>query len=410
MYALHRLIALVLVLSIVASVSVLDRTAYAATATSSTYMTTNAVTTDFGGAATSSNFSSVLTGAEPATGESTSTHFLVDSGSLYYDTFTPESARWRWYDDETNETPTSSLAPENVSPSSVNNLNTVKLRLTLREIANIGADGVKFALQYSTSSDFSSGVHTVVESGACTPVSTWCYATCAGADNSVITTGLLSDSDPCVASVGNGCGTHNTSGTSTSTFTHVKNAQTEYEFTILESGAVSNTVYFFRPFNKISGTPVPLYATSTYPSLSTQGATLTFMIGGIATSTPTGGVTTDITTTSTIVPFGLLSVNTPVAGAQRLTVSTNAALGYEIYAFQQQGLTADSAAQLQPIGGTNHNPVSWNTGCAASSTSCYGYHTSENVLSGGSARFSADDTYAPFSSEPDEIAYSSGPA
>ena len=410
MYAVNRAIALLLsILTLLACCGFDDRV-LAASATSTDFMTASAVTNESGGVATSSSFSSVLTGAEAATGESSSTDFLVDSGTMYFDTFTPESANWRWYDDPGDETPTSSLAPENAAPSSVSNLTIVKLRLTIKEVANIGASGVKFALQYSTSSDFSSGVEMVAESGDCTPTSGWCYAAGAGADNAVITTGLLSDSDPCSGSIGEGCGTHNTSGVSTSTFTQMKGASTEYEFTIEESGPESNTVYFFRPFNELSDTPVPLYATSTYPSLVTEGATLSFTVGGVATSTVAGGVTTDISTSATLVPFGLLTVSTPVAGAQELTVSTNAAQGYEIYAFQQQNLTGESAAELQPIAGTNAVPVSWSIGCAATSTSCYGYHTNESVLSGGSTRFAADDTYASFSTEPDEIAYSSGPA
>lgn len=410
MYAAKRAIASSLAILTVLAMSGAGDRAWAASATSSSFMTSGTVTNSSGGTATSSSFSSVLTGAETATGESTSTHFLIDSGSLYFDTFTPESAHWRWYDDETDETPTVSLAPEDVAPSSVSDLDAIKLRMTIKEAANIGASGVKFSLQYSTSSDFSSGAVDVAESSDCTPTSGWCYASGAGADNTVITTGVLSDSDPCASSVGNGCGTHNTSGTSISTFTQVKGAATEYEFTIEESGATSNTVYFFRAFNRLSGTPVPLAASSTYPSLSTLGATLTFTIGGISTSTAAGGVTTSFTTTSSEIPFGLLTASVPVAGAQELTVSTNAAQGYEIYAFQQQGLTGESASELQPIAGTNASPVSWSSGCAATSTSCYGYHTDESVLAGGSTRFAADDTYASFSDEPDEIAYSAGPA
>ncbi len=386
------------------------RYVFADSATSSHFMSENTIGNTFGGAATSASFSSVQSGGETAGGESTSTDFLVDAGSMYFDTFTPQSDDWQWFGDATDETPTSSLAPFDVAPTGVAASSTIKLRMTLKETAGVGADNVKFSLQYSTSSDFSSNVYNVVEQGSCTISSNWCYGTGAGTDNVKITTGVLPDSDSCSGSVGAGCGTHNTSGTSTSIFSQAKSAATEYEFTVEESGATPNTVYFFRAFNNLSGTPVPLLASSTYPSLATEGATLTFTIGGISTSTPAGGVTTNVTTTSTAVPFGTLAVATPVDAAQQLTVTTNASEGYEIYAFQQQGLTGETAAQLQPIAGTNNAPVSWNTGCVASSTSCYGYHTNESVLSGGSTRFAADDTYASFSSQPDEIAYSSGPA
>lgn len=378
-------------------------------ATSADFMTRGALTDSFGGSATSASFSSESAGQQIG-GESTSSDFVMDTGEMYFDTFAPAVEDWRWYDDEEDETPTVDLAPEDVAPADVNDFDVIKLRLALRETAGIGADDVKFALEYSTSSDFSAGATAVAEIGACTATSTWCYADGAGADNSVISTALLSDSDPCSLGVGLGCGTHNTSGVSTSTFTQIKDSVTEYEFTVEANGASANTVYFFRPVNVIDGTPVPLYGTSTYPSLSTEGATLTFTIGGIATSTPAGGVTTDITTTSTNVPFGSLSLSTPVAGAQSLIVSTNASQGYEIYAYQEQGLIGETAAQIAPIDGTNASPVSWSAGCASTSTSCYGYHTSESVLSGGSTRFAADDSYAQFSSSPQEVAYSSGPA
>ena len=373
-------------------------------------MTRGTTADDFGGVATSASFSSVDAAGQFSTGESTSTDYLVDSGSMYFDTFAPESENWRWYDDETDETPTVDLAPENVAPTGVNDLDAIKLRVAIRETAGIGADGVKFALQYSTSSDFSSGVYDVAEESDCVATSTWCYADGAGADNGIITTALLPDSDPCVASVGDGCGTHNESGISTSSFEQTANSVTEYEFTIEESDASPNTVYFFRPYDVIDSSAAPISGTSTYPSLATGGTTLTFEIGGISTSTATAGVTTSITTSSSDVPFGSLLISTPVTGAQRLTVSTNASQGYEIYAYQQQGLIGEGVAEITPVSGTNASPTGWSAGCAATSTGCYGYHTDESVLAGGSTRFAADDTYAQFSSTPEEVAYSAGPA
>ena len=378
------------------------------TGTSTHFMTGATLLDSFGGGSTSTSYSSNAVGQQIG-GESTSTSFLVDVGAMYFDPVAPAVGHWHWYSDVSDETPTVGMAPEDVSPSSVVNLATIKLRVGLHETAGIGADGVKFALQYSTSSDFSSSVNMVQEIGSCVASSTWCYASGAGADNAIITTAVLTGSGPCVASVGNGCGTHNTSGVSTSSFTQLASVTTEYEFTLQESGASADTVYFFRPINLVTGLAVPVDATSTSPSLSTEGATLTFTIGGIATSTPAGGVTTNITTTSNNVPFGSLSLNTPVTGAQSLVVSTNAAQGYEIYAYEQQGLQGDTGGQFTPVSGTNATPVGWSAGCVATSTSCYGYHTDESVLAGGSTRFAADDTYAQFASRPQEVAYSSGP-
>jgi hypothetical protein len=384
---------------------------FASDATSTSFSTNNETDGTFGGVGTSTSFSSVATGGQTATGESTSTNFVVDAGAMYYDSFAPKSQNWRWYDDETNETPSTPLASENVAPTAVGTANIIKLRISIAETGGIGANNVKFALQYSTSSDFSTGAVTLDEISSCTGGSAWCYANGAGADNAVITTNVLSDSDTCSGSAGTGCGTHNESGTSTSAFTQSPNTVTEYEFTLVEStGANVNTVYFFRPVNNAAGTPVPLNGAATYPSLVTGGGTLSFTIGGLATSTVTAGITTDINTDSTLVPFGTLPINTDLAGAQRLTVSTNASQGYENYAYQQQGFVNEHADAITPVAGTNGSPVAWATGCPSIASGCYGYHTTESTLAGGSTRFAADDTYAQFSNNPDEVAYSVGPA
>ena len=66
--------------------------------------------------------------------------------------------------------------------------------------------------------------------------------------------------------------------------------------------------------------------------------------------------------------------------------------------------------EIEPVSSTNASPANWNTGCTAPATGCYGYHTSDSVLSGGSARFVPEDTYAKFSTTTlEEIAYNSGP-
>ncbi|MEN9560825.1 MAG: hypothetical protein RIQ56_98, partial [Candidatus Parcubacteria bacterium] len=330
---------------------------------------------------------------------------------LYFETFTPVSQNWRWYDDETNETPTSALESENTAPTNIADANSIKLRFTIFETASIGASGAKFKLQYSTSSDFSSGGIDVVEIGNCTGGSQWCYANGIDADNDVISTKLLSDADSCSGSVGNGCGIHNESGTSTTSFEHVAGAATEYEFTIKASGAYGATAYFFRPVFTPTNTIVPLNTGETYPSLSTAGGTLTFLIDGIASTTATEGITTDIDTTATEVSFGSLPLAADIIAAQRLTVTTNAGQGYQVFAVARQGLLNEYGDELPPVSGTNASPSGWSTGCATLANGCFGYHAGDDTLLGGSARFAPDDTYARFSTTTaNEIAYNSGPA
>lgn len=396
-----------LIVAILAVALVCAHSVSAQEATSTSFKTKNATVNSFGGTSTSTSFSSVGSGDQTGGGESTSTSFQVHAGFVYYDAFTPRQQNWRWYDDETSETPTSPLASENVSPSNVGEASIEKLRVSVAEMGGVGELNAKFKLQFATSSDFSTGAHDVAEIWSCTGSSVWCYADGAGADNALITTAVLSDPDPCSGSVGDGCGTHNESGTTTSTFTHKKSATTEYEFTIEESGAVANTAYFFRLFDTTSGEAVPTNTGESYPSLSSSGTTLTFTIGGLASSTSTSGITTTIDTTSTSIPFGTLPISAAQTGAQRLTVTTNAVQGYEIFSYAQQDLVGSSADEIPPVAATNDSPLGWSAACTLGSTGCYGYHTSDAVLAGGSTRFAADDTYARFSTTSlSEVAYS----
>ena len=387
-------------------------TAFAQEATSSNFKVKKSLSNGFGGISTSTNFTSITSGAQTVSGEATSTNFTLSTGFLYFDSFAPKSQNWEWFDDENNETPVTSLAAENTAPANVEDFNILKLRMTVAETAAIGATNAKFRLQYSTSSTFSSGISDVVERLNCAGNSGWCYANGVDTDNALITTALLSDPDPCVASVGDGCGTHNESGTSTSSFTHKKNAKTEYEFTLESAGTIPNTVYFFRLYDLTTEAAVPLNTGESYPSISTQGATLTFVIEGLPAATTTAGITTTVDTATSSVTFGTLPFGSSIIGAQRLTVSTNATHGYTTFVYERQALQNETGTPFTPVAGTNSSPASWSGGCVATSSGCFGYHPTADVLSGGSTRFAANDTYARLTTNsgvPDEISYSGGP-
>ena len=317
------------------------------------------------------------------------------------------SQNWQWYDDEVSETPLTSLAAEDVAPIDVQNDNTLKLRITAQEIAGKDGANVKLKLQFSEYSDFSQEVYDLVEIGDCEINSLWCYDDGGGVDNAVISTGVLTDSDSCAAGSGSGCGTHNESAQSVSSFTQDAYSSAEFEFTLKHAGARVNTVYFFRLYDVTND--VPVVTGNTYPSLATEGAALTFNIAGISQGTAVEGITTDINTSSTGISFGSLPISASVTAAQRLTVSTNATNGYKVFAFQRQGLVGDNGDEIDPVTGTNATPANWTTACDVSADGCYGYHSGEDVLDGGSTRFAADDTYAQFSETPEEIAYSIGP-
>jgi hypothetical protein len=132
---------------------------------------------------------------------------------------------------------------------------------------------------------------------------------------------------------------------------------------------------------------------------------------GIASSTVVEGVTIDVGTTPATISFGTIPPNTSVEAAHRLTVDTNGTDGYQLFMTMTAGLMNYSGAIIPGVQATNASPLGWSTGCASTLSGCFGYHTSDDTLQGGSTRFSAIDTYARLSTSTlDEIAYSSQPA
>jgi hypothetical protein len=339
----------------------------------------------------------------------------VISAYSYYPTirtsgFRPKSETWRWYDDEANETPAVSLGNENVSPSDVAYENIVKLRMTVKDTANVSGTNVKFKLQFSEYSDFSAGVHDVVDQGECLANSLWCYADGGGAENAVITTKTISDADACAGGIGNGCGTHNEASSTPSTFTQAASSIAEYEFTVKHAGARANRTYYFRLYDTETDIPVSKDAGKSYPSLATEGAAISFGVAGLPTDTTTEGVTTNITTAATYIPFGVLPFGSNVNGAQRFTVSTNATEGYQIFIRGITDFLSSKGGKIEPITGTNAAPSLWTVGCDALANGCFGYHAGDDTLSGGSSRFLINENFAKMSTTThEEVAFSSVP-
>lgn len=316
--------------------------------------------------------------------------------------YMPESRNWRWYNDENNVDPSDPLANENVAPSNIETSgNTIKLRLTIAETYGENGPNQKFRLQFSTVSDFSSDVNFVVSTSSCTASAKWCYGDGVDTDNDAVTVLRLTDSTT--------GGTHN-EGTTTSTFMAPASSAAEYEFTLVGSGANAATTYFFRAWDVNHNRPVPLGSGESYPSLSTEGGTLSFAISGISSGSLTEGVTTDTATTPTAVPFGAILADSGKVAAQRLTVTTNASEGYQIILSADQSFLSDEGVIIPDITGTNASPGAWASVCAASASGCWGYHAGDDTLAGGSTRFLADDTYARFATTTsEEVVYSAAP-
>lgn len=326
--------------------------------------------------------------------------------------YEPLISNWRWYGDETtNPTPLSPLAAENVTPNDIVNQDAIKLRLVLREGSGAAGNNVKFALEYSEYADFSQNVATVTSITNCAADSLWCYYDGFGADNGVIQSTVISNADTCLVGIGDGCGTFNES-TSTVGTTQDQNAftDTEFEFTIQQNGARARAVYYFRLYNVVDDEYVPLDSGASYPSVMIEGAQLVFSVGGVTSGTNIADITTDVTTSPTAISFGSLPIGSSIEAAQRITVDTNATEGYQILQFADQQLTNVYGDEIDPISSTNAFPDAWTDACSATSTGCFGYHTTDATLFGESGRFSPLDSYAALDTDTQEIMYSSIPA
>lgn len=322
--------------------------------------------------------------------------------------YSPATEEWRWYDDEASETPSSALSAESIAPVEIVKGNTVKLRITVDEINNLSQNNTRFALQYDENPSFASA-QTVAASATCSGADVWCYANGGGLDNATITESIISSSDLCTFGSGPGCGTYNESPGQLNGFTHGAFTAIEYDFTLQYQNVANffGQVWHFRLYDISNEQAVPVNTGFRPPTLVGESGTITFTISGLPSGTSTEGVTTDVTTTPSSVPFGQLVVDSEYEAAHRLTVDTNAISGYRIIKYATQELQTDTGAIIPGINASNTIPDAWGTACTGTS-SCFGYHAGDDILDGVGARFAVDDTYAAFSDSPETVMYNSG--
>jgi hypothetical protein len=322
--------------------------------------------------------------------------------------FSPASSDWRWYADPEEVTPNLPLAGENVAPINTAVGDTIALRWAVIEEKGITGLDARFRLQYSESATFANP-RDLIATTTCTLNSLWCFVEGGLGDGALIENAVLAISDTCVSGSGPGCGTQHTSGTFLTGHTHGADAIQEYSFTIQHAGARANRVYYFRLYDLLADEPVPLASGATYPSIQTESHALTFSLDGLPVGTTTAGLTVTATTTPTTITFGALPMETDIVAAQRLTVSTNATEGYQVFLFTPQPFLDQFGNEINSLAATNAAPVAWSVGCTATSSSCVGYHTTDPTLAGGSTRFAPLDSYAGLSPVLAEIMYSSIP-
>ncbi len=319
----------------------------------------------------------------------------------------PVVSHWRFYDDETNFTPTVPLANEDQTPSGIDFDDLFKLRVSVAETSGANGTDAKFKLQFSRDPSFATSTD-VVAIADCQANSLWCYADGAGVDNDPIDSAVISDTASCSGGVGAGCGTYNEStSTLTATVDHQAYATSEFEFTLKHAGARVNTVYYFRLWNIQDDEVVP--ASSTNPSVLSATSTINATSTSVTAGYTIDGFSSDVDTSPTLVPFGDVPFNSTYYAIQQLALSTNATEGYRVFAFMDQPLTNTYGGSIPSVLGTNAAPQSWASGCTSGMTACFGYHTSDDVLLGGSARFAPDDTFAAMTTTPAEIIYSAAP-
>ncbi len=160
----------------------------------------------------------------------------------------------------------------------------------------------------------------------------------------------------------------------------------------------------------IDGTNPIAFATTTGISASvTIDPTLTFAVNAITSGTTVNALATNVTTTSTTIPFGSVSSAGPngIAG-HSLVVSTNAASGYTVYIRYTAAITDGNGHTIADWTGSNTTPTAF----PAAGTSAFGYTTESTSLSGTGNRFnvSSSNKYAAFTATNAEVARNTLPA
>ncbi len=148
---------------------------------------------------------------------------------------------------------------------------------------------------------------------------------------------------------------------------------------------------------------------------ATVEATLTFFVGGLATSSEINDELTTGSSTSQTLPFGTLEVGTPSTLGQQLRVTTNAYYGYTVTVFQDHNLLANNGADIDSF--VDGTPAAVGTAWASptgtlGSENTYGHFglsSDDSTLTGGDL-FGADEWMGFNGTNPIQVMYHDGPA
>lgn len=149
---------------------------------------------------------------------------------------------------------------------------------------------------------------------------------------------------------------------------------------------------------------------------ATVEATLTFFVGGLATSSEVNGQLTTGSSTSQTLSFGTLEVGTSSTLGQQLRVTTNAYYGYTVTVFQDHNLLANNGADIDSfVDGTAASTTAQNwaapTGTLGNENTYghFGVSSDDNTLTGGD-NYAADQWKGFDSTDPIQVMYHTGPA
>lgn len=146
-----------------------------------------------------------------------------------------------------------------------------------------------------------------------------------------------------------------------------------------------------------------IYTTGQLVSL-TVDPVLSYTITGVNSGLGVNGDTTTDTTTSLLIPFGVVSSSTNAIGAQDMNITTNATNGYTLFTRYTAALTNGDLDTITDHTGTNAAPSAF----SAAGTESFGYTSEDSTLGTGTAdRFTNPaGGYAAFTTSNAEVAFS----
>lgn len=111
-------------------------------------------------------------------------------------------------------------------------------------------------------------------------------------------------------------------------------------------------------YNVADATTVSIGVVEAVRVTATVAPQITFRILGVNSSTSVCGISTNVTTTASLVPLGSLNISTFTNAAQALAVSTNAANGYAVTAIENDQLGRNGGTCVGDNTGSNCIPDS----------------------------------------------------